>query len=91
MNHKKTTTPVALTTSEAIVLQQLHEEGEDDARSLARMLGMSRHHTMAVVRTLRRKGLVMIDNNDELWIRLTSQGKQLMNYLWPEARGFSAA
>lgn len=27
-----------LTTNEAIVLQQIHEDGEDDARTLSRML-----------------------------------------------------
>jgi DNA-binding MarR family transcriptional regulator len=76
-----------LTTNEAIVLQQIHEDGEDDARTLSRMLGMSRHHVLSIVGRLKSKGLVAIEGAyDGLWVHLTREGRRLMNYVWPEAR-----
>lgn len=77
-----------LTTNEAIVLQQVHEDGEDDTKTLSRMLGMSRQHMMAILGHLKRKGLVVIDGGyDGLWVHLTRKGQQLMHYMWPEAHG----
>jgi DNA-binding MarR family transcriptional regulator len=87
----QTKTPQALSLSEAIVLQQVHEDGEDDTRSLATALGMSREHTLNVIARLKRKGLVAIDGDyDGLWVHLTRKGRRLIHYLWPEARGILA-
>lgn len=84
-NQSKTTRSLSL--SEAIVLQQVHEDGEDDTGSLARALGMSRERTLSVIAHLKHKGLVSIDGDSEgLWVHLTRKGRRLMNYLWPEAR-----
>lgn len=86
-------TPVRkLSLSEAIVLQQVLEDGEDDTSSLARALGMSKEHTLNVIAHLKRKGLVSIDGDYQgLWVHLTRKGRRLMHYLWPEARSFSSA
>lgn len=80
------TAPRSLSLSEAIVLQQVHEDGEDDTSSLAKALGMSRAHTLNVITHLKHKGLVDINGDtDGLWVHLTRKGRRLMHYLWPEA------
>ena len=81
----------SLSLSEAIVLQQVHEDGEDDTAALAKALGMSREHTLNVVAHLKRKGLVAIDGEyDGVWVHLTRKGLRLMRYLWPEAHSVFA-
>lgn len=91
MNTTQVTPTRSLSLSEAIVLQQVHEDGEDDTSSLSKVLGMSREHTLNVIAHLKRKGLVDIDgDHDGLWVHLTRKGRRLMNYLWPEARSVFA-
>ncbi|MGB4762484.1 MAG: hypothetical protein WBP12_03985 [Candidatus Saccharimonas sp.] len=81
------TTPT-LTPNEALILQQVHEDGEDDLSTVAIQLGMSRNYVASVVANLKSKGLIIVQTNfDELWIRLTTRGSQLVNYMWPETRG----
>lgn len=93
MDHATKAKPTnALSLNEAIVLRQVHEDGEDDTRSLAAALGMSREHALTVILHLKRKGLVAIDGDyDGLWVHLTRKGRRLMHYLWPEARSTFAA
>ncbi|HMS92826.1 MAG TPA: winged helix DNA-binding protein [Candidatus Saccharibacteria bacterium] len=80
--------PSQLTPNEAIVLQQVHEDGEDDTRTLAQQLGMSRQHILTIIERLKSKGLVAIDSSlDGLWVRLTRKGQHIMRQLWPEAHG----
>ena len=87
----QSTTVRTLSLSEAIVLQQVHEDGEDDARTLERALGMSPEHTLNIIGRLKRKGLVAIDGEyGGLWVHLTQKGRRLIHYLWPEARGILA-
>lgn len=79
-----------LTTNEALVLQQVFEDGEDDARTLARSSGLSRRHALEIITRLKKKGLVSIsDSYGDLWVSMTAKGKQLMRYLWPEARSYA--
>lgn len=86
------THPVHLTTNEAIVLQQVHEDGEDDMHTLARQLGLSRSSLFATVERLKHKGLIAITSStDELWVHLTRKGQQFIHYVWPEATGRFAA
>lgn len=81
---------INLTPSEAIVLQQVGEDVEDDAWSLARRVGMTRRHVMSIISRLQHKGLIALDSNiGGLWVRLTRKGQQLMSYVWPEATTFS--
>lgn len=82
---------ISLTTNEAIVLQQVSEDIEDNAWTLARQVGVSRHHILSIISHLQQKGLVMLENDiDGLWVRLTKRGRQLMRYIWPEAVRASA-
>lgn len=80
-----------ITPSEAVLLQQLQEMGEEDARSLSYMLGFSRQYTASLIERLRHKGLVaMTTDIDGIWIHLTNRGKQLLQHMWPEARSAAA-
>ena len=77
---------VTLTTNEALVLQQVYENGGDEAAMLAAQMGMPRRTAMNVLADLRRKGLMAIDQaHGDAWVRLT-RGKRLVQRIWPEAQ-----
>lgn len=77
---------INLTTNEAIVLQQINEDIEDDTWSLAKRVGMTRRHVMSVISRLQQKGLIALTNSYEgLWVRLTKEGRAFIRYVWPEA------
>ena len=76
-----------LTTNEALVLQQVYEDGGDDAAILAAQMGMSRWTGVRVLADLRRNGLMAIDQAyGDAWVRLTTSGKRLVQRIWPEAQ-----
>ena len=78
---------VNLTTNEALILQQVYENGGDDAMILAGQVGLSRRTAMNVLVDLRRKGLMAIDQvYGNAWARLTTRGKRLVQKIWPEAQ-----
>ena len=76
-----------LTTNEALVLQQVYEDGGDEAAMLAVQMGIPRRTAMNVLADLRRKGLMAIDQAyGDAWVRLTTRGKRLVQRIWPEAQ-----
>ena len=76
-----------LTTNEALVLQQVYEDGGDDMAYLAAHMGMPRRTAMNVLADLRRKGLMAIDQAyGDAWVQLTTRGKRLVQRIWPEAQ-----
>ena len=76
-----------LTTNEALVLQQVYEDGSDDAAMLAAQMGMPRRTAMHVLADLRRKGLMAIDQAyGDAWVRQTARGKRLVQRIWPEVQ-----
>ena len=80
-----------LTTNEALVLQQVYEDGGDDAVMLAAQMGMPRRTVMHVLADLRRKGLMAIDQAyGDAWVRLTARGKRLVQRIWPETQAIAA-
>lgn len=77
-----------LSTNEALVLQQVYEDGEENARTLARQLNLSRPHVVTILSRLRQKGLISLDSDmDGLWTRVTKNGSQLIRSMWPDAKG----
>ena len=77
----------SLTPNEALILQQVHEDGEDDLSTIAIQLGMSRSYVASIIAHLKSKGLIAINASfDDLWVHLTYKGRQLVNYMWPEMR-----
>lgn len=78
---------VNLTTNEALILQQIYEDGGDDVVVLAGQVGLSRRTVMNILVDLRRKGLMAIDQiYGDTWVRLTARGKRLVQKIWPEAQ-----
>ena len=78
---------VNLTTNEALILQQIYEDGGDDVIVLAGQVGLSRRTVMNILADLRRKGLMAIDQiYGDAWVRLTARGKRLVQKIWPEAQ-----
>lgn len=78
---------VNLTTNEALILQQIYEDGGDDVVVLAGQVGLSRRTVMNILADLRRKGLMAIDQiYGDVWVRLTARGKRLVQKIWPEAQ-----
>ena len=76
-----------LTTNEALVLQQVYEDGGDEAAMLAAQMVMPRRTAMHVLADLRRKGLMAIDQAyGDAWVQLTKRGKRLVQRIWPEAQ-----
>ncbi|QJU09613.1 hypothetical protein FBF27_04370 [Candidatus Saccharibacteria bacterium oral taxon 488] len=66
---------INLTTNEALVLQQVYEDGGDDAAMLAAQMGLPRRTAMNVLADLRHKGLMAIDQAyGDAWVRLTTRG-----------------
>ena len=79
-----------LTTNEALVLQQVYEDGGDEAAMLAAQMGIQRRTAMNVLADLRRKGLMAIDQAyGDAWVRLTTRGKRLVQRIWPEAQAMA--
>ena len=79
-----------LTTNEALVLQQVYEDGGDEAAILAAQMGIPRRTAMNILADLRRKGLMVIDQAyGDAWVRLTTRGKRLVQRIWPEAQAMA--
>lgn len=76
-----------LTLDQAMILQQLYEDDEDDIRSLSYELGLSRTNTIRGILKLEQKGLVDLhDSFDGLILRVSVRGKTVVRKLWPEAK-----
>lgn len=76
---------ITLSNEDAMVLQQISENGEDDIISLSETLGMRRKRVMASLESLRRKGLITIQRTaGDWWVQVSAKGKQLTHYVWPE-------
>jgi len=76
----------------ALVLQQVEESGEEEFDALAETMRFDRGRLTHIVQALRSKGLIAFNQHgSSAWIRLTSKGKQLMRYVWPESAPGMAA
>lgn len=71
----------------ALVLQQVGEDGTEDFANLAETLRYDRKRLVHIIQALQHKGLVLVtfDGQRDSWIRLSTKGRQLMRYLWPES------
>lgn len=79
------TPTINLSNDDALVLQQISESGEEDVVSLASSLGMHRGRIMAILNSLRRKGLINIERTaGEWWVQVSQKGKELTTYVWPD-------
>ncbi|HET6924262.1 MAG TPA: MarR family winged helix-turn-helix transcriptional regulator, partial [Candidatus Saccharimonadales bacterium] len=72
---------------QALVLQQVAEDGEGDFASLVESLRFDYGRLSHIVESLQHKGLVVLNRagQSESWIRLSSKGRRLLAYMWPES------
>lgn len=76
---------INLTSEDALVLQLISESGEEDLVSLQQSLGMNRGRLLAILKNLRRKGLITTRRiSGDWWVYISGKGKQLTHYVWPE-------
>lgn len=73
----------------ALVLQTVHENGEEDFANLAETLRFDRQRLAHIVEALRHKGLIYLSRSSraggDAWIRLSTKGRKIMTTVWPES------
>ena len=87
----KKTKQMDLSVNEALILQQVYEDGVDDVDNLVDQAGMPKKVTMNVLTELKSKGLLTViqQTYGKILVSVTSQGKKLVNAMWPEAVTFT--
>ena len=80
-----------LSVNEALLLQQVYEDGVDDVDNIVDQAGMPKKVTMNVLTELKSKGLLTViqQTYGKILVSVTSQGKKLVNAMWPEAVTFA--
>jgi len=81
----------------ALVLQTVHDSGEEDFANLAETLRFDRQRLAHIVESLRHRGLISFSSSassigrsgNDAWIRLSSKGRKIMQTIWPESSGLS--
>ena len=83
----KKTKQMDLSVNEALILQQVYEDGVDDVDNIVDQAGMPKKVTMNVLTELKSKGLLTViqQTYGKILVSVTSQGKKLVNAMWPEA------
>lgn len=87
----KKTKQMDLSVNEALILQQVYEDGVDDVDNIVDQAGMPKKVTMTVLTELKSKGLLTVieQTYGKILVSVTSQGKKLVNAMWPEAVTFA--
>lgn len=82
---------IDLSVNEALILQQVYEDGVDDVDNIVDQAGMPKKVTMNVLTELKSKGLLTViqQTYGKILVSVTSQGKKLVNAMWPEAVTFA--
>lgn len=90
-NNPKKNKQMDLSVNEALILQQVYEDGVDDVDSIVDQAGMPKKVTMNVLTELKSKGLLTViqQTYGKILVSVTSQGKKLINTMWPEAITFA--
>ena len=80
-----------LSVNEALILQQVYEDGVDEVDNIVDQAGMPKKVTMNVLTELKSKGLLTViqQTYGKILVSVTSQGKKLVNVMWPEAVTFA--
>lgn len=90
-NKSKKNKQMDLSVNEALILQQVFEDGVDDVDNIVDQAGMPKKVTMNVLSELKSKGLLKViqQTYGKILVSVTSQGKKLVNAMWPEAVTFA--
>ena len=74
---------IELPTDYALVLQQVHADGEEDFTNLAETLSYDRRRLSHIIQALQNKGLVVVSwGRNDGWISLSTRGRRLVETLW---------
>lgn len=81
---------IELSEDYALVLQTVHENGEEDFANLAETLRFDNKRLSHIIDALRHKGLIYLSNSAALgrsdtWIRVSAKGRKCMASIWPES------
>lgn len=78
---------IQLPQDQALVLQQINEFGEEDFTGLAETLRIGRTKLAEIIQILHHKRLILVRRSSyaEVWVRLSTKGKDLMGKMWPES------
>ena len=78
---------IQLPQDQAIVLQQINELGEEDFTGLAESLRLGRAKLAEIIQILHHKRLILVRRSAyaEVWVRLSTKGKDIMSSMWPES------
>lgn len=70
----------------ALVLQEVAEVGTEDVAMLEESLRFDHARLMHILQNLRHKGLIIFRQNyyTGSWVELSTKGKRLLAYLWPD-------
>lgn len=87
----KKTKQMDLSVNEALILQQVYEDGVDDVDNIVDQAGMPKKVTMNVLTELKSKGLLTVIQQayGKILVSVTGQGKKLVSAMWPEAVTFT--
>lgn len=70
----------------ALVLQQVHESGEEDFAGLADSLHFTPGRLAHVLQDLTHKRLIVSRRASYgIWVRLSARGKRLIHSMWPDS------
>jgi DNA-binding MarR family transcriptional regulator len=78
---------IRLPQEQALVLQQINEHGEEDFTGLAEGLRIGRAKLAEIIQILHHKRLILVRKSAyaEVWVRLSTKGRQAMRTFWPES------
>ena len=81
---------IHLPQEQALVLQQIAEQGEEDFTGLAQGLRFGRAKLAEIIQILHHKRLILVRKSGyaEVWVRLSTKGKYIMRTLWPESASY---
>jgi len=76
-----------LTPTDALILQQIAETGEETLTELMYDTGMSQGMLHSLLCHLKKKGLVVLNYSYEaIYVSLSKQGRRAMHEVWPSLR-----
>ena len=83
---------IHLPQDQALVLQQINELGEEDFTGLAQSLRLGRAKLAEIIQILHHKRLILVRRSSysEIWVRLSTKGRDFMTSMWPEASPMAA-
>ncbi len=70
------------------VLRRVRDNGEEDLASLPGKIDINHSRLSHIIKSLKKKGLIVVSPStyDGAWVRLSTKGRKLMNYVNPDGK-----